>query len=213
MDYQNITVIICCAGMGTRLGIGTTKALVKIAGKSIIQHQLEMLNDYDDVRIAVGYQAEKVIEEVKQIRKDVMFAFNNEYRRTGAGASLSKALIGARQYVVIMDGDLLINGEDFNRFMSEPQECTSVCARHSSEPIYLNVVNNEVRGFSQSYSKYEWGCVSKVLSNRLVEGTYGIDDMLQPLLPIKGIPMRIRDLDTQDDYEQMIKWYNAGMID
>ena len=26
-DKKDITVIICCAGMGTRLGIGTTKAL------------------------------------------------------------------------------------------------------------------------------------------------------------------------------------------
>ena len=83
MGHDDISVVICCAGMGTRLGIGTTKALVKIAGKSIIQRQLEMLDEYDDIRVAVGYQAEKVIKEVKHIRKDVMFAFNNDYRKTG----------------------------------------------------------------------------------------------------------------------------------
>lgn len=85
MGHDDISVVICCAGMGTRLGIGTTKALVKIAGKSIIQRQLEMLDEYDDIRVAVGYQAEKVIKEVKHIRKDVMFAFNNDYRKTGSG--------------------------------------------------------------------------------------------------------------------------------
>ena len=67
MGHDDISVVICCAGMGTRLGIGTTKALVKIAGKSIIQRQLEMLDEYDDIRVAVGYQAEKVIKEVKHM--------------------------------------------------------------------------------------------------------------------------------------------------
>ena len=213
MGHDDISVVICCAGMGTRLGIGTTKALVKIAGKSIIQRQLEMLDEYDDIRVAVGYQAEKVIKEVKHIRKDVMFAFNNDYRKTGSGVSLSKTLIGARKYVVIMDGDLLINRDDFNRFMSEPQECISVCESHSSEPIYLAVSNNEVNEFLRSPSKYEWGCLSKVLSSRLIAGAQGIDQMLQPLLPLKAVPMRIRDLDTQDDYERMIQWYNTGMMD
>ena len=213
MEHDNITIVICCAGMGTRLGIGTTKALVKIGGKSIIQRQLEMLEEYSDIRVAVGYQAEKVIKEVKNIRKDVMFAFNNDYRKTGAGASLSKALIGAREYVVIMDGDLLINKEDFNRFMSEPKECISVCESHSSEPIYLSVENSEVTDFLHIPSEHEWGCLSKVLSRRLIIGTQGIDDMLQPLLPLKAVSMRIRDLDTQDDYERMIQWFNTGMVD
>ena len=39
-DKKDITVIICCAGMGTRLGIGTTKALVDIAGEPLIIREL-----------------------------------------------------------------------------------------------------------------------------------------------------------------------------
>ena len=53
MDIDNTTVIICCAGMGTRLGIGTTKALVNICGKPLILHQLELLKDYKDIRIVM----------------------------------------------------------------------------------------------------------------------------------------------------------------
>ena len=34
MSNSDTTVVICCAGMGTRLGIGTTKALLHIGGKS-----------------------------------------------------------------------------------------------------------------------------------------------------------------------------------
>ena len=61
----NKTVVISCAGMGTRLGIGSTKALVDICGKPMIIRQLEMLDEVEDVRIVVGYQAEKVIEVAK----------------------------------------------------------------------------------------------------------------------------------------------------
>ena len=61
MSNSDTTVVICCAGMGTRLGIGTTKALLHIGGKPLIIHQLENLDSYNDVRIVVGYQADKVI--------------------------------------------------------------------------------------------------------------------------------------------------------
>ena len=42
---NNITIVISCAGKGTRLGIGTTKALVDIEGKPLILHQLEQLGE------------------------------------------------------------------------------------------------------------------------------------------------------------------------
>ena len=72
MDKKEITVIICCAGMGTRLGIGCTKALVNVGRKPIIIRLLEQLHDYEDIRIVVGYQAEKVMKTVKEYRKDTI---------------------------------------------------------------------------------------------------------------------------------------------
>ncbi len=35
MEFSR-TVIISCAGMGNRLGLGTTKALIDVAGKPLI---------------------------------------------------------------------------------------------------------------------------------------------------------------------------------
>ena len=37
------TVIISCAGMGKRLGLGTSKCLVDVAGESLIMRNLKML--------------------------------------------------------------------------------------------------------------------------------------------------------------------------
>lgn len=58
------TIIISCAGMGNRLGLGTTKALVEVDGRPLIIRHLEHLKDERDIRVVVGYQAEKVIEAV-----------------------------------------------------------------------------------------------------------------------------------------------------
>ena len=44
------TVVISCAGMGNRLGLGTTKALVEVDGKPLIVRHLEMLGDEEDIR-------------------------------------------------------------------------------------------------------------------------------------------------------------------
>ena len=62
------TIVISCAGLGKRLGLGMTKALLQVDGKSLIIRHLEALKDEDDIRIVVGYQAEKVIEEVTAYR-------------------------------------------------------------------------------------------------------------------------------------------------
>ena len=46
----DVTVIICCAGMGTRLGIGTTKALVDVGGEP----QITVGEGVDGLRLSLG---------------------------------------------------------------------------------------------------------------------------------------------------------------
>ncbi len=104
-DPKETSVVICCAGMGTRLGIGTTKALVDVCGKPLILRLLEGLEAFDDIRIVVGFQAKRLIDVVNSYRKDVMYAFNYDYETTGVADSLRKAMRGIRPYMVILDGD------------------------------------------------------------------------------------------------------------
>ena len=76
------SVVISCAGIGSRLGLGQTKALIKINGKSLIAWQLDLLKKVEDVRIVIGYQANDIIEEVLKYRKDVVFVYNHRYFET-----------------------------------------------------------------------------------------------------------------------------------
>ena len=87
------SVVISCAGIGSRLGLGLTKALLKINGRSLISLQLELFKDVEDLRIVVGFQANDIIEEVLKYRSDVTFIFNHRYFETKTGAILCAIIV------------------------------------------------------------------------------------------------------------------------
>lgn len=146
MSNLDTTVIICCAGMGTRLGIGTTKALLHVDGKPLIIHQLERLSSFDDVRVVVGYQADKVIETVNSYRKDIMFVFNNRYNSTSPSESRIKGMINSRDYVLSIDGDIMIEPDDFDKLTEIDGEFMAVSDVHSEEPVLVEVSRTGMPG-------------------------------------------------------------------
>lgn len=211
MDKKDMTIVICCAGMGTRLGIGTTKALVNVCNKPLIIRQLEMLGEYDDIRIVVGYQAESVIKVVNEYRRDIMFAFNYEYEKTGVAASFSKGLVGSRKYVVVMDGDLLVRPSDMKMFLNNSEECIGVTDVNSDEPVFVDVdLSGQVTGFNQNCGKLEWSGMAKVKSKRLTPEKSHMFDMITPLLPLQAFRLNAREIDTPDDYDRIVEWIKNG---
>ena len=66
------SVVISCAGIGSRLGLGLTKALVQINGSSLISWQLKLFNDVEDLRLVIGFQGGEIIDEVRKFRDDVI---------------------------------------------------------------------------------------------------------------------------------------------
>ena len=208
---KDITIIISCAGMGTRLGIGTTKALVDVNGKPLIIHQLEQLKDYDDVRIVVGYQAEKVISVVKEYRKDVCFVFNYDYKTTGTAASFSKGLLGARDYVVAFDGDLLVKPNDLEMFLQYDGECIGGCTPTTDNPVLMTLNDkHQVIEFSRKRGSLEWTGLAKMKKSRLTPGDKHVYMMFEPLMPIDVLEINTKEIDTQNDYENALKWVSNG---
>ena len=207
MSKENTTVIISCAGMGTRLGIGMPKALVNVDGKPMIIRQLEMLQDCSDVRIIVGFQADKVIETVKSFRKDVMFAFNYDYRTTGTAASFSKGLTGARTYVVALDGDLLVRPDDLEWVLNAEEEVIGGTTPSTDNPVLMTLDReHRVIEFSRERGQLEWTGLAKMRTGRLTPGTGHVYQMLEPLLPIRAVEIHTKEIDTVNDYENAVKW-------
>ena len=208
---KDVTIIISCAGMGTRLGIGTTKALVDVNGKPLIIHQLEALKDYDDIRIVVGYQAEKVISVVKEYRNDISFAFNYDYETTGTAASFSKGIVGARKYSVAFDGDLLVNPDDLKMFLEYDGECIGGCEPTTDNPVLMSLNDkHQVVEFSRDHGDLEWTGLAKIKTERLLPGDKHVYMMLEPLMPIDVLKIRTKEIDTQNDYENALKWVQNG---
>lgn len=214
---KNVSIVISAAGMGTRLGLGCTKALVEIEGKTLIERQLEILKDYDDIRVVVGYQAEKVIEVVNSIRKDVMFVFNHDYRNTGTGASFSLGAQHGREYVVALDGDLLVNPEDLIKAIEYEGSCVGGTTPSTDNPWTMPTkmirgVENVV-GFSKEEGEYEWTGLAKIRNDQLQPGTGHVFHLIEPLLPLPMIFIRTKEIDTVDDYERAVKWVRNGYED
>ena len=208
------TIVISCAGMGTRLGAGMPKALIDMDGKPLIIRQLELLQDYDDIRIVVGYQAEKVIQTVLNYRKDVLFVFNHNYMNTGTGGSFSLAIEHARDMVVSLDGDLLVHPDDLKRVLESDRECACGCKIGTDNPMLMQTMEKDGKiygtGFSREEGQVEWTGLAQVYTNRLVAGDRHVCDMLTPLLPLEMIYIRTREVDTQRDYENALAWVKSG---
>lgn len=211
---DNKTIIISCAGMGTRLGAGVPKAIVDVAGKPIIIRQLECLNDYSDIRIVVGFQADKVIETVQKYRKDVMFCFNNDFRNTGTAASFSKGLLMPKEYAVALDGDLLVNPDDLKKFLSTDKELIGGCIPSTDNPVLMSLnEQNQVIEFSREKGELEWTGLAQIKSARLEPANKHVYMMLEPLLPIKVMKIRTKEIDTMNDYDNAVVWIKNGYKD
>lgn len=210
---RNTSVIICCAGMGTRLGIGTTKALVDICGEPLIIHQLKLLDAYDDIRIVVGFQAARLIEAVNCYRKDIMYVFNYDYEKTGVADSLRKALFGCRDYIISLDGDTLLNAEDFSAFLDCDYECIPVSNGRSAEPVLATVIDDMIISLSKREGSQQWPGMVKMQKDKFGGSSPHVYEMIAPNFPMRTFSIRTREIDTPEDYEHAIEWYEGGCLD
>ena len=204
------TVIISCAGMGNRLGLGTTKALVEVEGKPLIMHHLEKLKDESDIRVVVGYQAEKVINVVRKYRKDVVFVFNHNYRETGTGASVALASQYANEYILSLDGDLIIHPDDMKKILECDHEFVSGGIPDTDEPWMLQTYKDDGKEFVSAFSKnignYEWNGITQMKSAKIKNGQGHVFQLIDPYLPIPFLELRTREIDTVNDYERAVEW-------
>lgn len=108
-NEETHSLVISCAGIGSRLGLGLTKALVQLNGRALISWQLQLFKDVKDIRIVIGFQGREVIEEARKQRDDIIFCYNHRYFETKTGASFYLGARHANAYAIEWDGDLLVH--------------------------------------------------------------------------------------------------------
>lgn len=209
------TIIINCAGRGTRLGLNKNKSLIDIDGKPLIIRQLECLDKFDDIRVVVGYQAQEVINVVCSYRKDVTFVFNHRYKETKTAASFCLGKKHANEMVISLDGDILFEPCDFEKLVLEDdEEAIGVCLPYTTEPVYVKVedhINGEFAvDFSREEGKYEWTGLLKIKSNRVEMGNNHVYKLITPNLPLKTVFVNLKEIDNMEEYKNALKWYKNG---
>lgn len=208
------TVIISCAGMGNRLGLGTTKALIDVAGKPLIIRHLEQLKEETDIRVVVGYQAETVIDTVKKYRDDVTFVFNRKYRETGTGASVVLASSYANEYILSLDGDLIVHPDDMQKILTCQYEFVGGGEVETEDPWMLQTYEENdkemVSAFSKCRGNYEWNGIVQIKRDKISKGLGHVFQLIEPYLPMEFMKIRTREIDTVNDYEQAVNWISNG---
>lgn len=198
------SVVISCAGIGSRLGLGLTKALVQINGSSLISWQLKLFKDVEDLRLVIGFQGSEIIEEVRKYRDDVIFCYNQRYFETKTGASYYLGARHANDYTLEWDGDLLVHPDDVKRILGTEGEFICYAEKSSDEAVWVQTdEEGRVHAFSRERGDYEWtgpACLSKV---NLTYSSQNVFNMFEPFLPMRGILVRAYDIDTYNDYQRV----------
>lgn len=198
------SVVISCAGIGSRLGLGLTKALVQINGNSLISWQLKLFKDVEDLRIVIGFQGSEIIEEVKKYRDDVIFCYNHRYFETKTGASFYLGARHANDYIVEWDGDLLVHPDDVKKMLHEDGEFIGYADKSSDEAVWVQTdEKGAVQAFSRERGDFEWTGPACIKKTNLTYSSQNVYNMFEPFLPMRGIKVRAYDIDTYNDYKRV----------
>jgi len=113
--------VILAAGYGSRLervSKGRPKCLVPVGGRSLIEHQIEALNDagIGRVLVVVGYKAEEVRREIGD---RVEYIENTRYDETNSLYSLWLARDWIEGPFVLMNCDLLFHPQILDRLLAQ----------------------------------------------------------------------------------------------
>ena len=203
---RNKTVIISCAGVGKRLGRGIPKALVEVCGEAMIIRTLKMLDEVEDIRVVVGYMADKVIEKVLSYRQDVLFVFNHAYLDTGTGASVLLAAKYAKDYILTIDGDIIIHPDDMKELLEMKKEFVGVTDISTDDPVFVQTEYDEVLSFSREKGQFEWTGVTQLEKKHLGNTKEHTLSLVEPNLPLPFVKIRLKEIDTENDFVTAYNW-------
>jgi choline kinase len=203
-------VIISAAGMGTRLEMNMPKCLVEIAGKKIIQGLLELVSDFDDVRVVVGFMEEEVIREVNKIRKDVVFVRNSDYRTTSNCHSIYLATHNLKDPFLIIDGDLIIDKDSFLSFLKEcklDQSLIGITPSKTEDAVFVNVDSSGkvITGFSRDMKNdFEWCGIAYLKDIKISKDGGYVFEELKKHLPLQAHVVECSEIDTPEDLHAVL---------
>jgi len=205
---DSYTVVINAAGTGSRIGLDIPKSLVSIAGKTLIERQLISLSDVEHVTVVVGFKGRELVDAIWQIRRDVLVVINHNYAHTGTAHSLALGAKIAKSRIISLDGDLLVNPSDFNKFLNSRENVLGVTPKKSKLPVLVHVENGLVNDMDYDIkSGLEWSGLMSLERDKVMQiGSSHVFEGIKKFLPIKAFKINSFEIDEPMDISDAEIW-------
>lgn len=205
--------MISAAGLGSRLELNMPKCLVEIGGRKVIDYQLDLLREIEDLRIVVGFMEEAVISHVREIRNDVLFVRNPDYRTTSNSYSLYLATKDLPEPFVAIDGDLLIDPASFDEFLVRchgPKSVIGITESKTEEAVFVELDDsgeNVVAFTRERRSAYEWSGLAYLASIAIHRNQGYLYREIEQHIPLPAQKVKCFEIDTPEDLNAAIEWF------
>ncbi len=205
------TVVICAAGLGSRLGLDTPKCLVKVGEHRLIYYLLRLLKDVENIRMVVGFKEDEVIDFVKSIRSDVVFVRNSNYSSTSNAYSLYLGTKDLNEPFMTIDGDMILEPESFNNIVKEcipGRDIIMVTEAKTEDAVFVELNDkNQVSRFSrEKISNLEWSGVGYFSNIKIDKDGNYIYQILEDKLPIDAVQLTCWEIDTPQDLNNTLNY-------
>jgi len=159
--------IILAGGFGTRIAAianGLPKPLLEVAGKPILQHQIEFLRDngINDIRLSLHYKAEDIVAFCERLWPgELRFVVEKEPLGTGGAVELASQEFGPSEEFLVFNCDNLMREVDLGGFFSSGAP-TIGCVRLDDAREYglVEVQGGKVQAFLEKPREKTAGLVS-----------------------------------------------------
>lgn len=181
-SYLPMDVVIMAGGRGERLRPltdDTPKPMLNVAGKAIIEHNIDRLTTYgvDDFWISINYLGDKIKSHFGDgSERNVHIQYVNESKPLGTIGAVSDIVDFKHDHVLIMNSDILTN-IDYEHFyldfIKENADLSVVSIPYKVSVPYAVLENNErsITGFSEkpTYTYYSNGGIYLVKKELLLK--------------------------------------------
>jgi len=115
-NKNDMAIIILSAGIGARIKSNEPRSLIKIGNKTLVEHQIDTINntiDNQEIIGVFGYAIEKII---KKIAGKLRVVENQVYQETNNSESLRLAVNNtSKKNIMFLHGDLYFNDSVFSK--------------------------------------------------------------------------------------------------
>lgn len=153
---KDYTAIILAAGVGSRIKEihQKPKCLLSFKGKSLLERQINALNEsqIEKINVVAGFKYQLIEEEREKKNLNFNIIINDDYIQSGNAYSLYLGLKNSIHDVLILDADILFNQNILENFIYFAPDNSFLCGGADIEDVECSKVftnkNNIIKSFA-----------------------------------------------------------------